>query len=198
MSSTFLIAAATRHADSRAPGSSTLAAPLVFASADVLPLILSNADSCKTLCCAAQINQLCHTSAMHDRMWRAVLHRSTQTDGHALPVSTAWWRRPCVQRVLRGGWVCRHCQSIVCTMCWPHPSRSEDRTRVLSCGDRELCEICEEVAIGLHSPLQCSPCLEQCRLCQALVCPAHIHRDGRCVTCVEDEWSAYGAFTWNR
>ena len=118
----------------------------------------------------------------------------------------SWWARPCGQQLVRDGVVCCGCGRVPCDRCRPGGSKGADTTAAAgaaaaaaaACGTSRTCPICEDVAIGNRSPRWCALCLHQCDTCRTHVCTRHIHRDGRCSGCAEDEWTTFGAFTWER
>lgn len=187
----------------------------VFNTAELATICLAHAASYRVVGCAASVcSTLARVARNEGSVWRAVALRWPKV-GHAALLDEGgegacveiyeWWVRACGRRLLRDGVVCGGCGRLACDRCRPaHPSSATARLShsaggdAAACGTSRVCEICEEVAIGNHSPRWCARCLQHCIMCGIRACTGHVHKDGRCVTCAEDEWSTFGAFVWER
>ena len=220
MSRSFLAATATRRTDSygvvhsaatyygvesRAPVSGRFlemtSVELVFGNADLLRHLLAcGAHSARCLCRMAQTSSVGHlVVTSSDAPWLGVVRRSTLAASDvellASSLSCSRFKTPCVRRALVENSACSGCaQWHLCTRCRGAPDDRSARAHCTTIAQADWCAICEEVVIGHTSLLWCDRCLAPCAACNTRVCTRHRHRDGRCSSCVESEWSAWGTF----
>ena len=196
----------------------------VFGVPELATMCLAHLSSCADLGRAACV---CRALALRARcesnVWRALALRWPRVAPGVIPLGTGaspgegdangagearrgWWTQPCGRKLLRDGVVCCGCGHVACDHCRPVVPVGSSPPAVATtaaaaaaaCGTSRTCLICEDVAIGNHSPRWCARCLRHCALCNTRVCSRHMHRDGRCSSCAEDEWSTFGAFSWER